>query len=182
MTTRFKTKSGNEYDLRLDFNLARGLSRWDFSQVFQTPFNVMVPTKTAFGELYYDLGALGAIAFAIVWERKKLEEPEGDFSHEAQAAAELKFTSELDGETMEALQNAIWEAFCDFFRKLAGDLKKISLAQKTAAEESEKLNQQIAAVIREAAAEQLESIQRTLKNPGGASGDLPVSSDGAGTI
>ena len=181
MSTIFTTQSGKEYDLRLDFFLARKLSQWDFSKISPTPFHIMVPTKTAFNELYYDLGLLGAIAFAIVWERKKLEAPEGDFSPEAQTAAELEFTRELDGETMEALQTALWEAFCDFFRKLAGDLRKISLAQKTAAEESEKLNAQIVETIQKTAALQMESLQKKLKNAGDLSGEWPVSSDGAGT-
>ena len=140
MSTTFRTKSGKEYDLRLDFYIARKLGQWDFSKVSDTPFSIMNPAKTAFNQLYYDMGLLGAIAFAIVWERQKLSQPEGDFSPTAQTAAELDFTRELDGETLDALQSALWESFTDFFRKQASDLKRICLAQKTAEEENAKLS------------------------------------------
>lgn len=46
MSTIFTTQSGKEYDLRLDFFLARKLSQWDFSKISPTPFHIMVPTKT----------------------------------------------------------------------------------------------------------------------------------------
>lgn len=181
MSTIFRTKSGKEFDLRLDFYIARKLGQWDFSKVSETPFNIMNPTKTAFNQLFYDLGLLGAIAFAIVWERRKLSNPEDDFSSTAQTTAELDFTRELDGDTLDALQSALWESFCDFFRKQASDLKQISLAQKTAEEENEKLSSQIVQSIQKAAEVQLETIQKKLKVVGEQSGEWQGSLDGAGT-
>ena len=181
MSTTFRTKSGKEYDLRLDFYIARKLGQWDFSKVSDTPFSIMNPAKTAFNQLYYDMGLLGAIAFAIVWERQKLSRPEGDFSPTAQTAAELDFTRELDGETLDALQSALWESFTDFFRKQASDLKQIRLAQKTAEEENEKLSLQIVQTIQKAAEAQLETLQSNLKAVGEQSGEWPGSLDGAGT-
>lgn len=177
MSTSFSTPSAT-YDLKLDFALARKLQEWDFSSVSDTSFNVMVPQKTDFNALYYDFSLMGSIAFAIVWERQKLAQPDRVFTPVEQRAFETAFTAELDGETLDALQSALWEAFCDFFRKLATDLRRIVLVSKTAEEESAKTTQALQEMIHEEARKQVESARKTLSDVGVRSGECAVCSDG----
>lgn len=154
--TAFKTKSGKEYDLKLNFTLAKKISQWDFSSVSATPFNLMLPSKSAFQEIYNDYGLIASIAFAIIWEREKLRHPETDYTTAMQTAAELAFTDELDGSALEAVRAALWESFVDFFPSLASDLRRVSLAQKAVLEELAKTQTEFDQKIRELTRQQVE--------------------------
>ena len=155
--TVFKTKSGKEYDLKLNFTLAKKVSAWDFSSVSATPFSLMLPAKSAFQEIYTDFGLIASIAFAIIWEREKLRHPETDYTTAMQTAAELSFTDDLDGETLEAVRSALWEAFADFFPSMASDLRRVSLAQKVVLDEIEKTQEEFTRKTRELVRETLDS-------------------------
>ncbi|MDO4570893.1 MAG: hypothetical protein Q4D38_10945 [Planctomycetia bacterium] len=166
--------------MKLNFALARRLQEWDFSKISDTPFHIMVPQKTNFSALYFDYSLIAAIAFAIVWERKKMAYPDKIFTLEEQKAEENKFLELLDGQALEDAQRALWNAFCDFFRALATDLQRIAFAAQTAKEEGEKMNESIRTMIQAEAQSQLSLAKTMLHKVGGTSGESADSSDGVG--
>lgn len=181
MNTIFKTSDGREYDLKLDFGLAKRLAKWDFSEVSATSFCIMQPAATDFGKLYYDFGLLAAIAFAIVWEREKREHPEKEYTPEEQTRREMEFSDSLCGADLAAIQKALWSAFMDFFPSVESDLRKIDLSAQVAIAENERVMEQMPKVFQEVTAKNLAMLQKELTNPGESSGGRPENLAGVGT-
>lgn len=162
MTTTFKTNSGKEYDLKLDFLLAKKLDKWDFSACSENRFSLLKPAACNFGEIYNDYALLGAIAFAVIFEKEKLRRPEKEFSVEEQTALETEFTRDLSGETLEAVRSAVWGMLKDFFPTLASGFERVERAVEIAAEEDEKTQKQFEQMIRDANAQRMQEMQTRL--------------------
>lgn len=181
MNTIFKTSDGREYDLKLDFGLAKRLAKWDFSDVSDTRFHILCPSDCHFGKLYYDFGLLAAIAFAIVWEREKRNHPEKEYTPEEQTRREMEFSDSLCGSDLAGIQKALWSALMDFFPSVESDLRKISLSAQVAIAENERVMEAMPQVFQKVTEKNLEALQEELTNPGESSGGRPGNLAGVGT-
>ncbi|MDO4574270.1 MAG: hypothetical protein Q4D98_03550 [Planctomycetia bacterium] len=162
MKTTFKTCSGREYDLKLDFLLAKKLDKWDFSACSENRFCLLRPATCNFGEIYNDYALLGAIAFAVIFEKEKQSHPEKEYSVEDQAAMETAFTRDLGGDALEAMRSAVWGMLKDFFPTLASGFERVERAVEIAAEEDAKSQNLFEQMIRDANTERMKEMKKQL--------------------
>ena len=121
----FKGLDGTEYDLSLNFLIVREVDKSDYSAITDTPPRIMKLAESDLKALYYDLATLAAMAFAIVWHKRRLNDPTADVSDATYQQMETAFLTNIDGTNSETLRSALWQALSAFLPLLAGDLLRI---------------------------------------------------------
>lgn len=156
-TKQYTDRKGRTWDLSLDLLTCERINASDFSALPDPPgpFSIYNHDKIIIGRLITDARFMFALIWAIVQPQVKEKyqtwqagKPEGDGDHfpidpKDAEAAELEFISGVNGSTIVAARNALFEALYDFFPE---QKTALSLLMKQLQKAQEKVASKLAEV------------------------------------